>query len=214
MKRVVFFFSLLLFVFPLQTKAILCSNEDKVRFQTFAKNITTSYTDTEQNGTISFQVTLSNIYEGLIIKDVKNNVTYPYRGNEIVISNLNANTSYRFDIYADDLFCDDELLYSHYVNTPAYNPYYQDDICRGMENHTICQKNTNMTLSYEEFRQRVESLRNKSEEPIEEPQETYEKGIYDYILEFYLDYYYIVLPIFIVCGTWIIYQYNKKNRLF
>lgn len=214
MKRVVFFFSLLVLIFPLKTKAILCSNEDKVTFQTLARNITTSYTDIEQNGTISFQITLSNIYEGFIIKDVKNNVTYPYRGSEFTISNLNANTSYRFDVYVDALLCDDELLYSHYVNTPAYNPYYQDEICEGMENYTICQKLTNMTLSYEEFKQKVESLKTTVEEPVEEPQEIYEKGIYDYILEFYLDYYYIVLPIFIVGGILTIYCYNKKNKLF
>lgn len=215
MKRVVFFFSLLMLILPLKTKAILCSNEDKVTFQALAKNITISYSDIEQNGTVSFQITLSNIYEGLIIRDIKNNITYPYRGSELTISNLDANTSYRFDVYIDDLFCDSELLYSHYINTPAYNPYYQDEVCKGMENYAICQKNTNITISYEEFKQRVENLKNNEiQEPMEEPEEIQEKGIYDFILEFYLDYYYIVLPIFIVIGTLIICLYNKKNKLF
>lgn len=180
-----------------------------------AQNITTSYTYTEQDGNITFQITLSNIQAGLIIKDVKNNTIYPYRGSELTIPNLQANTSYRFDIYTDDIDCDLETLYSHYVNTPAYNPYYQDEVCIGMEEYPLCQKWTQVNLTYEEFHQEVEKAKQPSESTeVEIKPEQNIKGIYDYILEFYLNYYYIVLPIFIVGGIIIIYRYNKKNDLF
>lgn len=214
MKRYIIIL-LLLLMLPIQTKAIICSNDKKVGFQTMARNITTNYTYTEQDGGITFQITLSNIQEGLIVKDIKNNVTYPYRGSELTISGLAANTSYRFDIYTDDIYCDLEMLYSHYVNTPAYNPYYQDEVCIGMEEYPLCQKWTKMTLSYDKFIQAVENLK-QSEKEIEPEQKKEEnvKGIYDYILKFYLNYYYIVLPVFIVGGIVAIYYYNKKNDLF
>lgn len=214
MKRLLAFFGILCFLFPFPTKAILCSNEDKVKFQTLASNITTSYTYTEENANVTFQITLSNIYEGLIIKDVTNRKVYPYKANEIVISDLKANTSYRFDVYTNDIFCDSELLYSHYVNTPPYNPYYQDELCKGLENHSICQKWANITYSYEEFQQRIEALNKQEEKPVVEPEEVYVKNAYDYILEFYLRYYYIMLPIFIVMGIIIICRYHKRNKLF
>lgn len=214
MKHIKMLLSFVLLVIPIQTKALICSNENKVKFQTLASNITTSYTYTEENGTVSFQIILSNITEGLIVKDIKNKVTYPYRGSELVIPNLNQDTSYRFDIYTSDLNCNLDLLYSHYVTTPSYNPYYKDEVCTGMETYPICQKWTKVTLTYEEFKQKVESLKQTEEEPIPVPEEEVTKGIYDYLLEFYLDYYYIVLPVFIAGGIIIIYRYNKKNDLF
>ncbi len=214
MKRFVIILGLLLLSIPLQTKAILCSNEKKAQYQTLASNIKTSYTYTEANGTITFQVILSNIPEGFIIKDIKNGRTYSYQGNELVISNLQANTSYRFDIYTSDILCDDDTLYSHYVNLPPYNPYYQDAVCIGMESHALCQKWTQMTLSYEEFKQKVENSKITEEKPVPETPKEEVKGIYDYVLEFYLNYYYIILPIFIIGGIVIIYRYNKKNDLF
>lgn len=214
MKRIVSCIMLLVLLLPFQIKAILCKNEDKVKFQTLANNITTSYIPIEENGNVSFQIVLSNINEGLIIKDIKNNVTYPYSGSELIIYNLSPNTSYRFDVYTNDLFCKRELLYSHYVNTPPYNPYYQDEVCKGMENNELCQKWTNMTLPYEEFKKRVEAAKQITTKPIEETPKKDVKGIYDYILDFYLNYYYIVLPAFIVGGVFIIYRYNKKHDLF
>ncbi len=214
MKRIIGCIGLLFLLIPFQIKAILCKNEDKVKYQALANNITTSYTYQEENGTISFQIILSNIYDRFTIKDVKNGVTYPYRGSELIIANLSPNTSYRFDVYMEDLYCKDELLYSHYVNTPPYNPYYQDPVCQGMENNALCQKWTNITLSYDEFKKKVEGLKQPTEKPTEEKSKEDVKGIYDYILELYLDYYYIVLPIFIIGGIFIIYRYNKKNDLF
>ena len=215
MKHIKLLLSFVLLIIPIQTKALLCSNENKVKFQTLASNITTSYTYIEENGTVSFQVVLSNITEGLIVKDIKNGVTYPYRGSEIVIPNLSQDTSYRFDIYTSDIDCHLENLYSHYITTPPYNPYYQDAVCIGMENYPICQKWTKVNLTYEAFQQKVESLKQKDEKPIPTPEEEeVTKGIYDYLLEFYLDYYYIVLPVFIAGGIFIIYRYNKKNDLF
>ena len=81
MKRYITILGLILLMLPLQTKAILCTNEKKAQYQTLASNITTSYTHTETNGTIIFQITLSNIPSGFIIKDIKNGSTYSYQGN-------------------------------------------------------------------------------------------------------------------------------------
>ena len=214
MKRLGIFLCLLFIIFPLQARAILCTNDKKVKYQALASNITTSYTYQEVNGTITFQITLSNINSELIIKDVKNDKVYPYQGKELIIPNLKEGTSYRFDVYVEDMDCDDKIMYSHYVNTPSYNPYYQDEICRGMENYSICQKWSKVTVSYEEFKRKVEELKKEPTKPIIKEEEEEFKTIGDYLLEFYLSYYYIVLPIFIVGGIVIIIRYNKKNDLF
>ena len=214
MKRHLVFFMLLYVLFPLRASALVCSNEQRVNYQTLASNITTNYTYTEQNGTVTFQITLSNIYEGLIVNDIKNGTTYPYQGNELTITNLNPNTSYRFDIYTSDVYCRQEVLYSHYVNTPPYNPYYQDEVCVGAEKFALCQKWTQITMPYEEFKQKVEQLKKPA---VEEPTintKTTTKSFYDYAIELYLKYYYIVLPLFMIVGITIIYRYNKKNDLF
>lgn len=213
MKRFIIFFGLLVLFFPFKTKAIFCTNDKKVGYQTSARNITTSYTYTEDNGNISFQIKLSNIPKNFIVKDIKNKNTYNYQGSEITINNLKPDTSYRFDIYVGDLDCDNELMYSHYVNTPAYNPYYQDEVCIGMESYSICQKWFKVTMSIEEFRQKVNQLKEPEKPIIERPIEK-TKGFTDYMLDFYLNYYYIILPIFILSGFIIIYYYNKKNDLF
>ena len=207
---------LLLLLIPIQAKAIICSNEKKVQFQTLASNITTSYTYVEQDNNITFQITLSNIPEGFIIQDIKNNQTYSYQGSELTIFNLKPDKSYRFDVYTDDVDCSLVTLYSHYVTTPPYNPYYHASVCVGMEQYPLCQMFTKITYTYEEFVQKVNALKQTLEQPIveDEPKPESEKSIYDYILEFYLNYYYIVLPLFIVSGIIIIYRYNKKNDLF
>ena len=49
------------------------------------------------------------------------------------------------------------------------------------------------------------------EEPIKKEEV---KGIFDYIIEFYLDYYYFILPgVIVICFVGI-YIYNKKHDLF
>lgn len=214
MKQVGILICSLILLLPIQSKAIICTNENKVRLQTLAQNINISYDYQEENGGITFRAILTNIHEDLIIEDVTNGVIYKEHGNELIISNLKSDKSYRFDIKTEKYFCHHEKLYTHYLNTPSYNPYYQDEVCHGVESYTLCNKWQKITTSYEVWKQKVEDQKNSQakEEPI--VKEETKKGIFDYIIDIYIQYYYIILPLFILSGIVIIYRHNKKEDLF
>jgi len=202
---------IMILLMPTSAKAIICSNQDKVRLQKLANNIATSYSYTEENHNVVFQIKLSNIHPDLVIVDYKTNVRYGYQGGELTISNISPNTQYRFDVYTDKYFCHHELLYTHYVNLPAYNPYYDDPICVGKENNPLCQKWNAMNLSYDELKLELQTKEEIQEVKTENKQI---KGFYDYLSEFYLKYYYVILPLIIGVGIGGIYYYNRKNDLF
>ena len=110
--------------------------------------------------------------------------------------------------------CDSSVIYYIYVATPAYNPYYSDPICEGV-NYKYCNKWQKNTLSYEEFIRNVEEYKNKKD-VIEIDDNV--KGIFDIILEFYINNYYIILPtLIIIILIYIVINSiinRKKNNLF
>lgn len=204
------------FVFcPKNVKALLCDNEEKVRWQSLAQNVTYSYDAIEKDGKVTFSVTFSNLVDGLMIMDDKTSKEHPYTKPELTITGLRANTSYRYGVYTTEYRCKYQLLYTIYVNIPPYNPYHKDSLCEGIENYKLCQKWTQITYSYDEWKQKVtkykESL--KEEKPIEE-EEKGELSLIEKIIDIYGKTYYIVLPLIIGIGGIIIYVYNKKRNLF
>lgn len=206
-------FGLLIFLFPMTTNALMCPNADKVNFQEMAKNITTTYDYVESNGTASFQITLSNIPTNFIIKEAINGTKHPYSGSSLTVNNYESGKTYRFDVYVDDVNCFLERLYSIYVTVPFYNQYYQDEICKGIESYKYCQKWQSNTFTYEEFVKNVESYK-KSLIKEEKPEKEIKESIFDKILDFYIDYYFVILPVIILAGMIYTHYYNKKHDLF
>lgn len=208
----------LLFVFlflsnPYKTKAVVCENNIRVKYQELAKNISLAYEYIEENDTIKFNIIISNINEKLIIKDVLNNSSYNYTNSEIVLKNFNENTSYKFEVYANDYLCNDSSLYTHYINLPPYNKYYKDEVCKDAENYSLCNKWTNITMSYEDFKLKVENY--KKTTVVEEVEtETIVENIFDKVIDFYSEYYYYILPSIIVIVLITIRINVKKDDLF
>lgn len=206
--------SILTFILlPNSIKGAVCADSEKVKYQSLAKNISVSYDYTEENTKAKFNVVFSNVPEGFYIKEYNSNKTYERTGSEMVISNLNQGKSFKFEIYTTSLGCDDVALYTHYVNLPYYNPYYNDSLCSGIENYKYCNKWINKRITRDEFEKNVtkykESL-NKKDEIIEEKPE----GLFDIIAKIYLKYYWIILPIIIVTGFISIKRYQRKQDLF
>ena len=206
---------LMLFVLcPIQSKAIMCNNESKVKYSEMAKNISVSYEYQEVDNDIVFNIKITNIPETFIIEDYRTGKKYRYSSSELVIPNVSKNTSYKFNILKDDQFCSGEILYTHYINIPSYNYYYKDEVCKGIEDYKLCNKWLNITVSYEEWKNKVieykNSLNKKDDVLIEEE----EKGIFDIIIDFYLDWYYLILPSIIIISLVSIYLYNRKHDLF
>ncbi|MDD3452953.1 MAG: hypothetical protein PHN42_01580 [Bacilli bacterium] len=211
MKHYKKIFILFLFIIlsPINTKALMCSNADKVKYQTMAQNIKSSYDYVDNGGIITFNVTLSNIPERFIISSVALNQRYEYTSSELIINNLNPGQSYRFDVYINDDSCYLERLYSVYVNLPFYNLYYDDEICDGIESFKYCNKWQSNSLTYDEFAIKVAEYKLSLQDELILEEETYD-GVFDKIIDFYVKYYYIILPsIIILCIGYMLYRKYK-----
>lgn len=201
-------FTIIMF-FPIKITA-QCNNSEIIRRSSLAKNISISYNSIEENGQVTFYITLSNLHPDFYIKDVQNKKEYYYTSNEIVLYGYKPNINYRFDVYGVGE-CN-QRLYSHYVNLPGYNPYYSDPICIGVTN-SICQKWVNINYDYDTFAKEVNKIKQKTQEQEKNQVEEEPIGIYDYIFKLFIDYYYIILPtIIIICLIIIIIQNNKRKK--
>lgn len=210
------FILLVLFIlFPKNVKAIACENEDMVKWQSLAKNLTISYDAVEKNGQVDFAVTFSNMQKGLIVLDTKTGKKYSYTKPEFTISGLKAKASYRYEIYTSEDSCDHTLLFTLYANVPAYNSYYKDAVCEGIETYELCKKWKDVVYDYDEWKAKVIEYKNsldKKGDDLDDPEKN--KTWIEKIIEGYGKIYYILLPIIIVVGSIIIYVYNKKRDLF
>lgn len=201
----------LIILFPISVKGLVCDNATKVRLQKLAQNITTSYDYIEQNGNVTFNITFNNLNSELYLVDVVNNRRFDYSGNFLQLGGFENGKTYKFEVRSTSVYCSGSVLYYLYVNTPYYNPYYSDPICDGFS-HKYCNKWQKNDLSYEEFIKTIEEA--KKINIIEETPKEEVKGIFDYIIEFYTSYYYIVLPIIIIVSLAYILIQRKKNDLF
>lgn len=199
---------------PKSVKALLCENEEKVRWQALAQNVNVSYDAVEEDGKVTFTVTFSNLVENMLIVDEKTGREYPYTKPELTITGLRPNTSYRYGVYTSEFRCSHQLFYTLYANIPPYNPYHNDEVCQGIETYKLCQKWTSISYTYDEWKQEVNKYKENLEKnkPVEENER--KKSLIDKIVDFYSKTYYIILPIVIILGGIIIYVYNKRRDLF
>ena len=128
-----------------------CSDEELIRLQKLANNITTSYTYDET--TKSFTLTFTNFNEELVITDIINNKDYLYRG-ELSINNLSSG-KYNYYIYALDKSCYDNELSIKSVSLPYYNQYYTNKECDEIKNYRYCSKWLANEIDYNTWKNKV-----------------------------------------------------------
>lgn len=204
---------ILLFLFvllPINIKADTCTNEDMVKYQSLANNISYTYDFIEDQN--SFNIVLSNLDSSLYIYDLSKNQNYYYIDSELALANYSSGSTYKFKIYSTNKACG--FLKTIYINTPAYNSYYKDELCEGIEDYKYCKKWANVQVNYEKFKEEVISYKEEIEKSNEIIVEEEYKSIFDYILEYYIAYYYIGLPILIVLSLIYIIIKRRKDRLF
>ena len=131
---------------------------------------------------------------------------------ELILSGYSSGQTISYTIYYPDKMCVEAVLGVKYVNLPTYNPYYTNNICDGLTNYSLCQKWVKHGLTEDEFVKKV----NEYKESLiieEEKKETLEdiKGIFDYVLEFFFDYYMYILPTIIVGGIIGIIYLDRKD---
>lgn len=211
MRRYVTLF-ILLFMVSFNVKAAVCNNNDKVRYQEMAKNITYSYEYNDANNT--FNLIFTNISEELYLENLETEERYNYQGPELRIVNLIPGNSYKYNVSTGNVDCLNEDLYTVYVTLPYYNSFYNNELCNGIENYKYCKKFINKSVTYEEFVKNVTDYKNSLANNLEENPENNVSSIFKTMFNWFLKYYYIILPIVIVTLLLIIWIYNKKHDLF
>lgn len=204
---------ILLFIVLLLPSSVsaLCSNTEKVRLASLAQNVSITYTPVETEAGVTFNITFTNLQPDFYIKDVRYQYMHYYIKNEMTLHGYSPNTNYRFDIYGTG-DCNTRL-YSHYITTPGYNPYYKDKVCEDFSG-SICQKWVNINYDYDTFILEVNKLKANQKEDVKSNNDEKIMGIYDYLIEFFVNYYFIILPVIIVVCITLIIQLRKKDDLF
>ena len=93
--------SIMLMTIAFNAKALTCDNDDKVRYQEMAKNISYSYTYNDNNNT--FNIVLTNVNPALYFMNIDTDEgveeIYNYTGSEMVINNRLPGSSYKYGIF-------------------------------------------------------------------------------------------------------------------
>lgn len=213
------FFVVLFLSFNLNIKSLTyggCEYSEIARLKSFVSNVNLSYEYYISNNKPYFNVTISNIVPGMYFVDSLTGNTYNYNNTtegEIIIKGYTTNNgNYKF--YSSLSKCYGVKLGSKYYSFPSYNYYYENDLCKENQNYSLCQKWVNITYSYDEFKEKIEEYqrnKNKIEEEVPTPI-VYKKTILDFIISFYIKYYYIILIGIIVICVSIMYVDRRKNR--
>lgn len=202
---------------PNKVLAYGCDYKTKAELKAFASNITYDYDYKMSKNKPVFTIYLHNINKEVYIVDnynvsnedeIEKNTYYSDKKNELIFKNRNAGTSYRFTVYGASGDCYGEVIYSFYVNIPAYNEYYSDPLCQDLEDYKLCQKWANLGISRDEWVAQMEQYR--IENNLGDPDNGTDIKV-PYWMEFLFDYYLILFPGIIIACIGIYYYYDKSD---
>lgn len=214
MKRLTIniFLLFVLMIFPYETKALECSDEQKYETQKLAYNVAYSYTYNEKDDKATFDITFTNLHNRLSIMDNSNNKVYS--SSEVVIKGLEPNREYSYDIYSAGFACSSSSLRKINIKTPGYNKFYKDKICNGIEDFKYCQKWANIDIAYEELKREVSRYKLSLIKQQNVEEETSQIGkVVNIIINIYTKYYYLILPTIIVLAIVFMIRDDKKSQL-
>lgn len=210
MRKVIIF--LLLLVIPIKADAYYCNYEKYNIVQKKASNVNLMVDYQIVNDEAIFIITVYNLQQHQRIVRDSNKKVYNYNGNDSVIIRLKEPGMHKFYVYSDENVCDESPLKTLYAELPSYNKYYNDPLCGGLESHKYCQKWSSIDITYDEFKKGISEYRDKVKFEEEVIEENY-KSIYEYILEFYLDSWFIILPVIIAgCLIGIFILKKRENK--
>ena len=204
MKKIIFL-TLLFLALPDYVKAY-CSDQEMIRLQRIAKNINSSYNYNETNG--SFQITLTNLKNDLIIYDLYDDKYY--NTNEDLVFNDLYSGKHTYIIYAKNENCTEHELATINVELPYINTFYNSSECKGIENYSYCSKWVERVIPEEIWSAKVKTYKEK----FKKKKTTKEKASFlQELFNNYQKYYYIVLPAVIMLFSAVIIIKNRKDSL-
>lgn len=214
MKKKIMFLIIMFFCF-ISSISAKCDYSTISRLKSLVTNINISYDYYIEDNFAYFNVTLTNIIDGMYFVDTLYDRTYSYydtNNGEITITGYNGiSGSYKF--YSSLSECYGTKLGTKYYKFPIYNIYYTNSLCSDIPNYSLCQKWVKKNYSYDEFLKKVTEYKSKNVEE-DDSLDNVEKNktILDVIIQLYVNYYYYFLgSIIIICST-IIFIKRRKDR--
>lgn len=213
MRKIIIVFILLLLIPITKVEGARCTYSEIARLKKIASNVNISYDYVENDSSVTFKVTLNNLNDEIYFIDQSNYRKYNYTRDELTISNYRSGQTIRYVFYATDPECSSEPLYTARVVLPTYNIYYKDEVCKGVENYSLCQKWSSHNLTYTDFVKKVNDYKNSlivPEQP-EEPTTPNELSLIQLIINFLLDYYIYIIAILSLALIGLLYIRKKDD---
>ena len=213
-KKIILVLFILLFC---KTKAYAlsyggCDVNDVARMKQLVNNVNISYNYRIVNNEALFDVTLSNVtWDMYVHNSYTNRVYYTNPSGEIIIYGIkDKKDSFRF--YSNRNECRGILLGTKYLTFPIYNKFFTNDICKDMIGFSYCNKWVPKEYTYSEVESAIKKYKESIDDDSKPTKEIHNKTFWESLLDFYVNYYIIVLLAIIVTGIIIIYTYNKKSQ--
>lgn len=214
MKRVMCLF-FLLFLIPIYRIEAKCMYSDLAEMKKIASNINYSYEYKIVGNDAFFDVTLVNLTKDIYFTDSVTNKTYKNKSGEYVLKNYQSGDTIIYNFYSNDADCLGTILYTIRIVLPKYNQYYNNPICTGVEEYSLCQRWSSHNLSYDKFLEKVNQYKSeKIEEMKKNKKEVDNDSLFHYIIIFLTDYYYVILIILGGTISVIAYIRNKRDSIY
>lgn len=204
-KRYILLF--LIMLLPLNVLA-KCTSKELNEYKSLGKNINYTYDLLLKDNIAFFNVKLLNLTDGMMVKVGYDN--YSYNGtSELNVGNFMYSTNVAAKIYA----CDTVIRIISF-NTPGYNRYADDSLCKGIEDYKLCSKWVTQNIDYETFKKQVIEYKNTLLEETKKDDVIVKKDdLLNTIVLFLINYNIYILPVIIIgCLVGIIIiKRNEKN---
>lgn len=182
----------LILLFPINTKAIYeitdsrCTDNIKSSLKETANAITYRLSRYEEENQTLYKAFILNTSKDIVLTDskgivIKNSISKIKEGTKINIS-MKA---------SDNNYCNGYKLGSFIIDAPYYNEYSSDELCIGYEDYYLCEKNSNITLTKDEFEKQMKAyiLNTKNENITVNPISNEENNsIFNYIKDNYINF--------------------------
>ena len=214
MKKIILFL-LVVLLMPFNVNAVhevidsRCTNNLKTTLRQEANDVVYRLSRNESNGVILYNAYFYNLTNNLHLTDSNGNIY-----NELKITNLKPGTSFIVYLYAsNNNYCSGYKVMSKIINVPYYNPYYGSEMCDGISEYSLCSKDTNVTLSLDEFKQKINEYKSRKVDKEDEiVDEIIQNSGFDFI-GFIINYkYYILLVLVPLLVVLILIMINDKNK--
>lgn len=154
MKRILIYICALFITFYCnKIFALECSQLDKETLQKLANNVSYILEEVNDGDDVSFNVTFTGVSKELrmyIPSRYSYMKTYEEYLSELVVNSIKPGMPYRFRFYGTDN-CKNELFRTITIQTPNYNVYHDDPLCKQASEYSLCQKWSTNSYSYDEF---------------------------------------------------------------